>query len=389
MNYRSALFYALLLIVAAALIGCSGPADDEPPAAAAPTAAAPLPAATAMITDLGFRPEVHGFNFENYSDETQVQNLTAVEVRRLFGDEVCATLADGRCVLTPPGQQWMEQVNGDMKGGHCEGMAVLSLLMYTDQVTETLFGGQNAIDLAFNNAALQREIAYWWATQATAPTADRIIKGTPNEILARLKEMAPGRETYTIGVYKPDGSDGHAVTPFGLAAQADGSTAILVYDNNYPKEVRRVVVDSRADTWAYEAAVNPQAQSELYEGNAETQTLDLTPTSARLTRQACPFCAGARAARRAAGWRPPRCATTRCTSMATATCCCVTTAAGGWATRMGDGSTKSPAPRASGSRPRRPWRMTRSRPTGCHRGSTSRSRSTAGTWRARARPTWC
>ena len=82
----------------------------------------------------------------------------------------------------------MEQVNGDMKGGHCEGMAVLSLLMYTDQVTETLFGGQNAVDLAFNNAALQREIAYWWATQATAPTADRIIKGTPNEILARLKE---------------------------------------------------------------------------------------------------------------------------------------------------------------------------------------------------------
>ena len=104
--------------------------------------------------------------------------------------------------------------------------------------------------------------------------------------------MSPGRETYTIGVYKPDGSDGHAVTPFGIAAQADGRTAILVYDNNYPKEARRVVVDSRANTWSYEAAVNPQAQSELYEGNAETQTLDLTPTSARLTPQACPFCAG-------------------------------------------------------------------------------------------------
>ena len=81
-----------------------------------------------MIADLGFRPAVNGFSFENYSDETQVQNLTAVEVRRLFGDQVCATLADGRCVLTPPGQQWMEQINGDMTGGHCEGMAVLSLL---------------------------------------------------------------------------------------------------------------------------------------------------------------------------------------------------------------------------------------------------------------------
>ena len=75
--------------------------------------------------------------------------------------------------------------------------------------------------------------------------------------------MAPGRETYTIGVYKPDGSDGHAVTPFALEDQPDGRTAILVYDNNYPKEVRRVMVDSQANTWSYEAAVNAQAESEL------------------------------------------------------------------------------------------------------------------------------
>ena len=303
MNYRRFLFCVLLLSVAWALIGCgSVPADDEPPdgvpsAALAPSAeplAVPqaLPAATEMIADLGFRPSVNGFNFENYSDEPQVQNLTAAEVRRLFGDQVCATLAGDGCVLTPPGEQWMEQINGDMAGGHCEGMAALSLLMYTDHVTETLFGGRNAVDLAFNNPALQREIAYWWATQATAPTADRVIKGAPDEILARLKDMAPGRETYTIGVYKPDGSDGHAMSPFALADQPDGRTAILVYDNNYPKEVRRVVVDSQANTWSYEAAVNPQAESELYEGDADTQTLDLTPTSARLTPQACPFCAG-------------------------------------------------------------------------------------------------
>ncbi|MBM4460864.1 MAG: hypothetical protein FJ011_24405 [Chloroflexi bacterium] len=306
MHDRSVLFCVLLLIVAGALSGCSsGPADVEPPAADAPTAVAPLPAATAMIADLGFRPEVHGFNFENYSAEPNVQSLTAVEVRRLFGDQVCATLSGGRCVLTPPGQQWLEQINGDMAGGHCEGMAVLSLLMYTDHVTETLFGGRNAIDLAFDNPALQREIAYWWATQATAPTLDRVIKAAPNDILARLKEMAPGRETYTLGVYKPDGSDGHAITPFALAAEADGRMAILVYDNNYPKEVRRVVVDTQANTWSYEAAVNPQAQSELYEGNADTQTLDLTPTSARLTRQTCPFCAGAASGRASRGLAAP------------------------------------------------------------------------------------
>ena len=133
-----------------------------------------------MVTELGFRPENNGFSFENYGSESSVQYLTAVEVRRLFGDQVCATLAGGRCVLTPPGQQWMEQVNGDMAGGHCEGMAVLSLLMYTDQVTETLFGGRNAADLAFNNAALPQRDANWWARrpQPRPPTVSSRVRPT-------------------------------------------------------------------------------------------------------------------------------------------------------------------------------------------------------------------
>ena len=72
----------------------------------------------------------------------------------------------------------------------------------------------------------------------------------------------------------------------------DGLYTILVYDNNYPGEVRELLIDSRDDSWLYEAAINPQVESELYTGNAETQTLDLTPTSARLGQQECPFCEG-------------------------------------------------------------------------------------------------
>jgi hypothetical protein len=63
----------------------------------------------------------------------------------------------------------------------------------------------------------------------------------------------------------------------------------MVYDNNYPGAERSVAVDTNSDTWSYEAATNPQEESELYEGNAETKTLELTPTSKRLEQQAAPF----------------------------------------------------------------------------------------------------
>ncbi|MER2598363.1 MAG: hypothetical protein ABTQ73_02460, partial [Caldilineales bacterium] len=305
---KTVLYSLLLVVFALWLAGCAGEEVVELPPAATVAPAPPTSAIVvhddsmsegslneqALLADSGFRPEINGFSFENYGDEQPATNLTAAEVYRLFGDTACSRVANGDCTLTPPGQQWMEQINGEMTGGHCEGMAALSLLMFSDQVKESAFGGQNAADLTLNNPALQREIAYWWATQTTAPTFEQVIKGSPSEIL-QILQNATASESYTIGVYKEDGSDGHAITPFGIEDEGDGVYAILVYDNNYPGQTRRVRVNSADDTWSYEAAINPQTESELYQGNAETQTLDLTPTSARLGRQMCPFCDGAEA----------------------------------------------------------------------------------------------
>ena len=242
--------------------------------------------------DLGFNPEQNGFSFENYGDDIPAVNLTADELRRMFGDQVCSRLDGDVCTLTPPAEQWMEQINGDMAGGHCEGMAVLSLMMYTNQVSASDFGGSVASELDINDEKLQREIAYWWTTQAVDPTATSVIKGTPMEILKYVEQMKANGETYSIGIYKEDGSGGHAITPFGVEDKGDGLYAILVYDNNYPGQTRELFVDSRDDTWLYEASINPQVESELYTGNADTQTLDLTPTSARVNKQECPFCDG-------------------------------------------------------------------------------------------------
>ncbi len=244
-----------------------------------------------VVFDFGFNPADNGFSFENYGDDIPATNLTADELRRMFGDEVCADINGDECILTPPAEQWMEQINGDMAGGHCEGMAVLSLMMYTGQVSPSDFGGELASELDINDEALQREIAYWWATQAVDPTASSIVTGTPMEILETIEQMDVNGETYTIGIYN-DRGEGHAITPFGVEDKGDGLFAILVYDNNYPGEVRELFVDSRDNSWTYETSINPEVETDVWSGNADTATLDLTPTSARLETQTCPFCEG-------------------------------------------------------------------------------------------------
>lgn len=245
-----------------------------------------------LVYDLGFSVEQNGFNFENYGDNIPATNLTAVELRRMFGDQVCARINGDECTLTPPAEQWMEEQNGSMSGGHCEGMAVLSLMMYTNQVSPSDFGGSVASELDINDENLQREIAYWFTTQMTDPTVGSVLRGTPMEILDYVQQMDANAETYTIGIYKEDFSGGHAITPIGVEDKGDGLFAILVYDNNYPGQTRELFIDSRDNSWTYEAAINPQVESEVYSGNASTATLDLTPTSSRLGQQDCPFCGG-------------------------------------------------------------------------------------------------
>jgi hypothetical protein len=264
----------------------------EPAATSAPvedSGAPDVPDNTVPV--FNFDPQQHGFSFPNYGDDIPATNLTADEMRRMFGDQVCARLESEDCTLTPPAAQWMEQINGAMAGGHCEGMAALSLMMYTGLVSPSDFGGSVASDLDINNEALQRELAYWWTTQATSPTNTSLVGGTPMDVLNMIQQMDASGETYTMEFFNQDGSSGHAVNPIGVEDKGDGVYAILVYDNNYPAQTREFYVDSRDNSWTYETSINPQVQSDVWSGNADTQTLFLTPTSARLGIQDCPFCA--------------------------------------------------------------------------------------------------
>ncbi|HYF62863.1 MAG TPA: hypothetical protein VD886_08600 [Herpetosiphonaceae bacterium] len=249
------------------------------------------------VADLGFRPDYNGFSFPNYGNEAGAINLTEAEIWRMFGDEACAVIEAETCILTPAGEQWMQSINEAMDGGHCEGMAVLSNLLYTGKLNVADFGADSVPELAIEgNEPLQREIAYWFTTQATQPAREGIVEQTPsgvvNTLLTAFEAGPDGSETYAVGFYKRDRSGGHAVTPYAVEDRGDGIYWIMIYDNNYPGAARAIEVDTNTDTWRYNGSTNPDEPADEYEGDAETFTLELAAIEPRLTAQACPFCDG-------------------------------------------------------------------------------------------------
>jgi hypothetical protein len=266
------------------------PSDDEG-SNGAPSE--PTPALGVGSVSSGFDPAVDAFSFANYGDDTGAVDLTVIEMQRMFGDGVCANQVDG-CTLAPPARQWMEQMNKYMAGGHCEGMAVLSSLFYFGGSDPSDFGADSVRDLEFaGNEALQREIAYWWVTQGTFPGASQSVRDSPSEVLDTLiesfSEGQQATESWSIGIWKRDGTGGHAVTPYAVEDNGDDTYKLFVYDNNYPSQGRVLTIDRGADTWQYEASTNPNVETDLYEGDADTDSLSIHPTSPRLGSQDAAF----------------------------------------------------------------------------------------------------
>jgi hypothetical protein len=245
-------------------------------------------------SDLGFRSDANGFGFPNYGGQGET-NMTPNDVRRMFGDKACVSIEGDQCILTPPGAQWLDSINKASSGGHCEGMAVLSNLFYTGKANPADFGAATAPALQIaGNEPLQREIAYWFSTQATQPARSGIVAQTPsgvvNTLLTSFAAGPTGSDQYAVGIYKRDRTGGHAITPYAVEDRGDGVYWIMIYDNNYPGAARAIEVNTKTDTWNYSGSTNPAEAAGKYEGDAETKTLELAPIAPRLGQQDCPFC---------------------------------------------------------------------------------------------------
>ena len=248
----------------------------------------------AEINDSGFRPNIDGFSFQNYADNPVTVDLTSAELQRMFGDKVCASTANGKCILTYPAERWMNQAVSAMKSGHCEGIAVLSSLLYYNKTSPGLFGGNSVINLSLQDVLLQREIGYWWTTQVTSPGGSKKVLESPKVVLETLASAfgngSGAGEMWVMGIYLPDGSGGHAMTPYAVEDLGNGTARILVYDNNWPKDSRFIEVDTLNNSWRYLASANPDEPNSLYSGNASTKNLEIVSLSSRLGQQQCDFC---------------------------------------------------------------------------------------------------
>lgn len=300
-----------------ALAACSPPANPTPDASdndssvamesGAPDASAEMDGATetdasaseggTTSEDWGFRPMTHGFAFENYSNMSMPMNLTAVEMRRLFGPQACeGAAASGACRLVPAAQQWMEQKNNSMNGGHCEGMAVLASMLYSGALSPASFGmgATSASQLVLaGNDALTREVALWFSTQYTLPTLER-RNLTPSQVIDELsRELSRGRAFggTVIGIYLRAGGGGHAITPYAIRRPNATTAEVLSYDNNWPNIERVLTVNLATNTWRYEASTNPMEPSSVYDGDATTFNLTLADIAPRgVLPHACAFC---------------------------------------------------------------------------------------------------
>ncbi len=226
----------------------------------------------------GFLPNPHGFGFSN-SLQVQEQDLTIEDVAVLLGrDAACYITASGECVLKANAEQFRKEMLAKTEDGSCYGMAVASMMLYKqkpykEKKTLADFDPQATQTIDLQENTMRNMILFYFQTQGTLNVAHyRESNATPSQVLQTvIDRLNTDDPVAVIGLFKRDGTGGHAITPYAVEDLGNGEFRIYVYDNNYPDDASRfMLINRNTETWSYEAQVNPSAPINLYEGNSST-----------------------------------------------------------------------------------------------------------------------
>jgi hypothetical protein len=244
-----------------------------------PTADLGAAASEIVGADQTFRSSKDGFSFANYGGAPTNDSIDATIMAALFGKAaVCADKNASSCVMIPGAQDVANQLNDALSNGRCEGMSVLSQRFFDGTDVRPSGAAQTA---GLSQPLVAKQLAYWWATQVAptvASTASNYRKMPPSQIVAELIKGLNTKQGFTIGLYSAAG--GHSVSP--IAVTKDGSkNNIYIYDNNYPNEIRKIVVDPATESWTYGGAGTNSSNTGNVWSGVGAGTLDLTPMSAR------------------------------------------------------------------------------------------------------------
>src|SRR2546423_1404286 len=169
----------------------------------------------------------------------------------------------------------------------------MALRMFKHIVEAGVFGAATVPTLNIQgNDLLQTAIAEAFISQVFPRVEQARIVEPPNAILDRLITAFRAKvEVYTLGIYKDVYKNiGHAITPYAVEDKGGGRFAVLTYDNNHPLITRAVTFDRNTNSWAYDAASNPNDPTWHFAGDSSTLTMSIDPLTPGLGPQACFFC---------------------------------------------------------------------------------------------------
>lgn len=241
------------------------------------------------------------FSFANFGGIADGSALSPEHLERMFGKDAVCVPDGGTCRLTPIAKEYLRAVNDSIRGGRCEGFAVLSGLASRGDVDLTPFGASRASELSIDgNRALGAEIAYWFSTQYLRDVVPEST--TPVDAVGAVELLydafqKKNHPMFRIGIARLDEetgalSGGHAILATWVGP-GDGPDQfkIGVYDNNHPDAERTIDVDAAANRWSYQASINPDDPATLYAGDADNgNLLYLAVVEPRQGRHPCTFC---------------------------------------------------------------------------------------------------
>lgn len=160
-----------------------------------------------------FALDQDGLGFRNYGSRFPEGDLTADDVRSLFGDQVCVEVEGEICTPTPAAQIWIDTMTDYMRAGHCAGFTVSASRFRLGELTPVEFipDAQHPFEID-QNVAIMRQIARDWVLQVTPEVSSQAVTGTPRQIIDSLLEK---KSVVDLGIFSRSGG-GHSVLAYGV-----------------------------------------------------------------------------------------------------------------------------------------------------------------------------
>ena len=244
-----------------------------------------VPKISIDLADSGFRPNPHGYNFDNFSS-TDPTNFTIDDMRQMLGDDPVCLMFGSVCQPRIIAQDYLNYFHEALRNGHCFGLSMTSLRFFSQKYelpSDFVSLAENTFDLYETKEVLDHITYYqfWQYMEPFDSMHKQVREKSPCQILQDLyyflssENLSP--PVLTIYKQKLFGGlkAGHAIIPYRIEGVGDGIFHVYVYDNNYPDiSSLYLVIDINDCSWSY----NPIFLNS-YSGDIKSNSLGYIPFS--------------------------------------------------------------------------------------------------------------